>query len=288
MSERLISVCGYPGSGKTTFLAALWHLVTARDLETVLRFDSLRDGDVSYLNAIANKWRQGWRQVRTPLTTEQLVSMNLIQADGATLRLTFPDTSGEAFQRAWEERDCDPRLVDKLRGEGVLLFVHADEIKAPRWVVDDAALSRDLNLAPPSGEPVSWEPRLAPTQVKVVSLLQSLRRDPFDVGPRRVAVIFSAWDTVAAEGLGPRSFLAEKLPLLDQYLRNSPDGWSSRAYGISAQGGEFEKFDPDRPKTPRGDDVRTLLAQSPTERIQVVSEDATTHDLTEPTAWVLG
>ena len=37
MAERSIVIIGLPESGKTTFLAALWHLITERDVDTVLR-----------------------------------------------------------------------------------------------------------------------------------------------------------------------------------------------------------------------------------------------------------
>ncbi len=53
MPERSVVIIGLPASGKTTFLAALWHLVTARDVDTVLRFGTLRVGDAAHLNAIA-------------------------------------------------------------------------------------------------------------------------------------------------------------------------------------------------------------------------------------------
>ena len=32
MSKRTIVIIGLPESGKTTYLAALWHLITARDV----------------------------------------------------------------------------------------------------------------------------------------------------------------------------------------------------------------------------------------------------------------
>ena len=48
MTQQSIVVLGLPGSGKTTFLAALWHLVFSRETETKLRFDSLKSGNVLF------------------------------------------------------------------------------------------------------------------------------------------------------------------------------------------------------------------------------------------------
>jgi type IV secretory pathway ATPase VirB11/archaellum biosynthesis ATPase len=36
MNERSVVIIGLPESGKTTFLAALWHLITERDVETMV------------------------------------------------------------------------------------------------------------------------------------------------------------------------------------------------------------------------------------------------------------
>ena len=65
MTERSVVIIGLPESGKTTFLGALWHLVTAREIDTVLRFHNLRSGDVGHLNAIAARWREARVQERT-------------------------------------------------------------------------------------------------------------------------------------------------------------------------------------------------------------------------------
>ncbi|MGH7436896.1 MAG: TRAFAC clade GTPase domain-containing protein, partial [Polyangiaceae bacterium] len=96
--ERSIVICGLPESGKTTFLAALWHLVTARKVDTKLSFDSLRDGDQTHLNNIVRQWRDAKVQARTS-GQPTLVSMNLLDRSGTKLRLTFPDLSGESYRR---------------------------------------------------------------------------------------------------------------------------------------------------------------------------------------------
>jgi hypothetical protein len=283
-AQRSIVILGLPGSGKTTFLAALWHLVTARDIDTVLRFHSLRDGDVSHLNALAKRWRLARRQRRTVLGEEQVVSMNLLGASEMPVRLTFPDLSGEAFRHIWEDRSCDPTVSEILtEGDTVLLFVHADAIDLPLWVVDITAQSHKIGLPVEEGPVVDWHPRLAPTQVQLVDLLQLLRQPPLDRGPRRLAVMLSAWDKVVAEGLVPEAYLRKKLPLLDQYLRQKADGWMWRVYGLSAQGGEY---DDDTEVLAEAEELRAI--DRPSTRIQLVDYDRISHDLTDPVAWLMG
>src|SRR5579871_183924 len=170
--QRSIVIGGLPGSGKTTFLAALWHLVIGREIPTKLGFHSLPDGDSTYLNQIARVWRSAKVQGRTLVGSPKLVNMNLRDGAGNLVRLTFPDLSGESYRRMWEDRECDLDVAAILRkGTGILLFVHADRIQPPVWAGDVTALAKRLGLPVQDGLPVAWHPRLAPTQVQLVELL---------------------------------------------------------------------------------------------------------------------
>lgn len=285
MSERSVVIIGLPESGKTTFLGALWHLVTGRDIDTVLRFHNLRSGDVSHLNAIAARWRDAKVQERTAVGGNKLVSMNLLDPAGAQVRVTFPDVAGEAYRRMWEERACEPDVAEILRAGGVLLFIHADTIQRPQWVMDEVAMSMKLGLPVSEDEEVAWHPRMAPTQVQAVGMLQLLREDPLDVGPRRLGIMLSAWDKVADEGLEPQAYLKAKLPLLNQYLRRAADGWDWRVYGLSAQGGEYDSTREDAQPSAEAEALRNL--DQPSKRIRLVAGTSETHDITEPLAWLM-
>lgn len=285
--EKSIVICGLPGSGKTTFLAALWHLVTSREVATRLSFQSLRNGDQAYLNEIANRWRFAKVQEHTKLGPPKVVCMNLLDTASKAVRLTFPDLSGESYQRMWEEREVDPDVAAILRERSaVLLFLHGDQIQPPQWTVDVAAMSKRLGLPVEPGKPVPWHPRLAPTQVQVVELLQLLRGPELDVGARRVAVVISAWDKVAPEGRTPSTLLEERMPLLQQYLDHGELGHPWKVFGCSAQGGDYEP-PPDSKIEWSREEVKTLrLLDKASDRIQLVADDTNSHDLTEPIAWL--
>lgn len=285
MSERSIVIIGLPGSGKTTFLAALWHLITERDVETALRFGSLGHGDSTHLNALAARWRDAKEQDRTATGRNRLVSMNLIDADRNAVRITFPDTAGEAYGRMWEERECDIAVAETLKSGDVMLFVHADTIQLPMWVVDEIALARRMGVPIGEGQEVPWHPRLAPTQVQLVELLQLLRSAPLNIGSRRLAIMLSAWDKAAPEQLSPAEFLDAKLPLLGQYLRRNASDWASRVYGLSAQGGEYDKIEPNAVRKAQAEELRKLDQAST--RIRLLADGMETHDLTEPLAWLM-
>jgi hypothetical protein len=284
--ERSIVVCGLPESGKTTFLAALWHLVTAGDVSTQLVFDSLRDGDQTYLNKIVHQWRDAKVQARTS-GQPTLVSMNLRDQAGTRLRLTFPDLSGESYRRMWEDRDCAPEVAKVLEPRtGVILFIHADRVDGPKWLVDVAGWMRRLGLPVEDGKPIKWHPRFAPTQVQVVELLQMLHTPPLDVGARRVVIALSAWDKVEPEGLTPSEFLAQRLPLLHQYLDHGPLAGRWRVYGVSAQGGDYEPAESSKIPWSREDVERARSLDQPSDRIKLTGDASFSRDLTEPIAWL--
>ncbi|HRF12655.1 MAG TPA: hypothetical protein PLR37_11050 [Candidatus Accumulibacter phosphatis] len=286
MTQRSIVVLGLPGSGKTTFLAALWHLVFSRETETKLRFDSLKSGNRKHLNAIAARWRKAQMQERTLLAGNQFVSINLVTEDSQAVTVTFPDIAGESYRQMWEERECEKVVADTLTQGSVLLFVHADDIKRPLWIMDVAAMALALDLPPDEvAQPVPWQPRLAPTQVQLVGLLSLLGAAPLDIGPRRLVVMLSAWDKAKGERLAPREFLRAKLPLLSQYLDTNPKLWQWTVYGVSAQGGEYDDTQPGAQPKQEAQDLRA--ADEPSRRIQLTDGVSTAHDLTVPLEWLM-
>jgi hypothetical protein len=283
MSKRSVVVMGLPGSGKTTFLAALWHLVSENEVPCKLTYVSLQSGNVEHLHEIAAQWRAAKKQDRTAQGGDKLVSMVLKADGGEAQTVTFPDVAGEAFLQMWGQRECDEKVAGWLKEPGVLLFIHADKITVPKWAIDEKLLLADLGIEPEVEDVVDWSPDGAPTQVQLVDLLQSMQTEPLDVGPRRLAIILSAWDKAAGRGFSPEEYLARRLPLLDQFLKHGLDPrWEKRLYGVSAQGGDY-----DDDKTTLPDAKRLRDIDVPSERISVVHDGGKSNDLTEPLQWLL-
>jgi hypothetical protein len=285
MSERAVVIIGLPESGKTTFLAALWHVATARDIPTKLQLSKLIAGEATHLHAISARWRDATCQDRTAVGGMKIVSMSLIDHGGREVEVTFPDVPGEEYRRMWEERDCGEEIAKIMRTGEVMLFIHADTIMAPRWIAGEAATNAAAGLTPDANKIESWEPALAPTQVQLVDLLQQLREPPLDVGPRRLALMLSAWDLAAGERLDPDAYLAQKMPFLYQYLRRNLDKWAWRIFGISAQGGEYDPVDPHADRSRDATELRKR--DSASTRVDVVSGDEHSHDLTAPLYWLM-
>jgi Double-GTPase 1 len=286
--DTAVSIVGLPASGKTTFLAALWHLVQRGEIETRLRFGSLSNQDYAYLNSIVKLWRNATEQGRTQLAGTKSVSMNLLDANGRAVRVTFPDVPGEEYRRMWEDRRVDEDLSRILSSGNIMLLINGNKIRAPAWITERAAMAEAIDDPLPDVDPEEWHPRYAPTQVQLVDLMQHFMRPPLSAGPRRLAVMVGAWDKVEGELLLPAAFLAAKLPMFDQYLRSGRDRWVYRIYGVSAQGGEFDENDENNPSPKhRADAERLRDINVASTRIRLIFGDSESHDLTEPLEWLM-
>lgn len=290
-----LSIVGLPGSGKTTFLAALWELVNERRVAKALSFDSIGENDHSYLRKIVTVWRGATEQARTRLTGLSAVKMNLKDGDGNVVQIIVPDAPGEDFRAMWENRELGSVLGASLAIGNIMLFVNGNKIKAPAWVTERAAQRKATGREQVEVPVKDWDPSLAPTQVQLVDLLQLISRAPVGPADRKVAVMISAWDKVEGEGLTPETFLHAQMPLLAQYIDAGLDGWSSRIYGVSAQGGEYDSNDDNAKaveggqpkKLKKGRDAERLRdVDIPANRIRLAFREEESHDLTEPLQWL--
>lgn len=286
-------VIGLPGAGKTTFLAALWHVVVSGDVEGALELSHL-SSDKEYLNRIRDDWADVRELERTKLDHEHTVSMILRRSQSeASTEVFFPDLSGESFELQWTHRTMTKEFAAILReATGGLLLIHptareerliaqanplVDIIDASRGLEDEEG-SNDVAAREGDNENQNsvrkWEPRLAPTQVQLVDLLQFV--DQFATRrPLRLAVIVSAWDLV--QEASPNSWIGKRLPLLYQYLTANQDAFTCQYFGISGQGGDLEK-----------DAARLRALSEPSQRIEVVTDgNEPTCDITLPVRWTM-
>ena len=273
---------GLPGSGKTTFLAALWHVLSDRSSATTLKLTKL-SGDRTYLNQIAKEWRECSQVPRTNLQSEQVVVLHLDGDGFGSFDLSIPDLAGEAFKQQLTDRRIS-RHHDAFvqAATGVMLFLHPDVQKGTQLTV-----ARQLEATLPGGQKGAtsaantgqnaWSPELLPHQAKLVELLQFLlertqRR-------LRVAVVVSAWDLVESLGKPPNAFISRELPLLQQFLEANDDLLEHAVFGVSAQGGDI---------TDASEKQSLLELDDALKRIKVWQDHDTGQDITKPIAWLLG
>ena len=288
-------VCGLPGSGKTTFLAALWHIVQSREIDTCLKWKSLAYGDYRYVNGIRKRWQQGFRQQRT-VGEAHTVGIDLIDTDGNEVQVLFPDHSGEIYDGMWEKRTCSEIVADHLRNrQGILFFLRSKGVKRPQTLIEVITTEEEMQMAlagnmvstslrPEEQSARDWTPEDAPDQVKVVDILQILSSRMRISRNEKIAIFVSAWDIVD-QNLTPTAFVKNEFPLLHQYLLNAEHGFDVRIYGLSAQGGEYVAED-HAGEPPQ--ELRELLnLKNASARTKLVYEGSPTTDLTEPISWLM-
>ena len=233
--DRKQLVIGLPAAGKTTFLAALWHVLESGHVPGALRLSEVH-GDQGYLNRIRDAWGSCQPIERTRRGQDTVVRMRLVEADGrGATELVVTDPSGESFSDQWEIGRATTDYLEHASGAlGVLLFINpatVDNALVIDGVVEDGGSPSG------GGTPQPWQPQFAGTQVQLVEMLQTLRRPPFAVERCPVAVLVSAWDRVVDRHVPPNHWLAQTVPLLHQLLWTNELTFPSRVYGVSAQGG---------------------------------------------------
>lgn len=272
---------GLPQSGKTTYLAALWHVLEDQSSATKLKLKQL-SGDRTYLNLIVEAWRACRPVPRTTLQTDDTtVALHLEGEDFGAFTLSVPDLGGEAFDQQIEHRKMSAAHAALFRqANGVLLFAHPDVKKGTQISYQDeitvgiGGATEQGSDDGHAGVPVPWKVEMLPTQAKLVELLQFLLGL---VDQRlRVAVVVSAWDLVADVGQSPREYVSGRMPLLRQFLDANDDIVDHTVFGISAQGGAIP------------DDKSKLLELDSLKRIRVCRDNENDHDITKPLAWLLG
>ena len=226
MEVKKLLVIGLPEAGKTTFLAALWHVVDSAEVDGSLVVSEVH-GVRDHLNMIRAEWQKCRELDRTSIPAERIVSFKLRDPETSSIvELSLPDLSGETFRMQWENRQWTVEF-DKLAREcsGGLLFVHPNGVVEPQRInstVDAMAAARvgkketenrDSGVA--SSTP--WSSAHAPTQVKLIEILQFLKTQQLFNRPFPLAIVVSAWDLITTKEL-PSEWVHNRSPLLEQFL----------------------------------------------------------------------
>jgi len=274
MMQQLI--VGMPNSGKSTYIAALRHLLIANEVHTELELTGLAANE-KHLNKLEADWLDCKQVQRTKTATEGWVEFRVKdRKSGTHSTLSIPDLRGEAFEQPACNGLCQKDVYDAVTAaDGILLFTNADREDDTLMISEfsDILLEYDKSDPPTPIKPFKTDEM--PEEVKIVEFLQVANRRPQRPRRRKIAVIVSAWDVVA-EAPAPSTWLEANRPMLAQFLAANADLWNARVYGISAQGGKL----PDRKR-------ELAKIKQPSERIRVVGHGAGTHDLSAPLQWLM-
>ncbi|HEX8101198.1 MAG TPA: hypothetical protein VF533_01165 [Solirubrobacteraceae bacterium] len=267
MSQTTLLLAGLPESGKTTYLAALFHLLRTQTTNVAeLSMPNLPE-DRDYLMEAESTWLRFQPLTRTVAAAPGAATIPLVR-DGRDIQLSLPDVRGEDYEHLWEYGSVSEQLRDVAgAAQGVMLFVRADHVVAPSFIEQTPQ-----EIDGTSFELEDWRAGEAPTQTKLCDILEQLAIVERSIP---VAVVVSAWDATPAKDEDPSAWFQRRLPLLWQLLDTSSLPWAS--FGISAQGGDL---------TDPAERARlTSLPDSVSRIADPVSRQG--DDLTAPIAWVL-
>ena len=276
--------------------------MAGNEVPGALELKHFYEGDREYIIARHDEWLSYAPVMRTRDQTAPIL-MTLGDARGRSFQLSIPDLSGETFKTQFEDRTCNRKVAEAIPDvAGIGVFISPSRIEDPTrirdvWATIDAATTSEMEretpeaastpaVAPSAAEeepaaraeqpPVDFETDHCCTQVQYVDLLQQL----LDQGARtpiRCAIILSAIDVLDGTPYenNPASFIRDRMSLLDQFLRARPDLFSFRIFGVSAQGGSYDK--------PASIDAIASLGAA---RIRVCTDGAQDNDISRPIKWL--
>lgn len=290
-----VLIAGYPHAGKSTYLAALWHLMF-QDQNGSIQIKKL-DGNQEYLQAMENQWLSCAEIDRTKIAeSEEIFSSGLrslkVECGGQIHELVFPDISGEIFSNMWEQREVPKIVVEHIaKCIGALVFVSPLDLREPARIESELRIAGDGVIATGAGavavnadsgqNALEWHPKKAATQSKVVELLQMLNHFRGNHQESlRLSLVISAWDAIGEVPETPDKWIESRMPLLFQYIDANQQWLHVKVFGVSAQGGDYH------------DASRKHLLQSvihQRDRIHVaVGKESRSTDICLPMIWAMG
>lgn len=282
MEAPNILVLGGSGAGKThyagQFLGRMRHDRSGR-----LRVRPGGVDDLSKLEEVLACLEEGRPAGHTPAETWTGVRCELETKEGTAVVLEWPEYAGERLFAIVDRRMIPDEWRASIRSaSGWLLFVRPSTLK----------LYEDLLVRPTDVEPqhselqattvagAGWDDRARYVELLQMFLFAAGRSTNKPLEAPRLAVVLSCWDELNGEMITPEELLADRLPLLDAFIRSNwrDDSWS--VWGLSSLGRALRNDAPDK-------DFRT---HGPENFGYVLRQADTTQDrdLTAPVAWLLG
>lgn len=208
--HRDFFMAGMPGSGKTTYLASLWTLLSEGCVSTMYKKEvGVMPEDCATLNQIAQEILSYKDIERTKIGEKVKLSIPLKDENGADVFLRIPDLAGEVFRNLVEDRQLPKETVSRLReADCILFFTYYKNMSYEKRIVDgsydtvnreytndenkdkqtSAGLDNQINKKRDANESEVVE--------LLLSLLELLKKSKKSVNIR---FIMSAWDMVEKE-----------------------------------------------------------------------------------------
>jgi GTPase SAR1 family protein len=271
-----IVMIGGPNAGKSHFTFQLFGRLFEHSYDLKLRampnLGLFKDG-LHQLNS-------GLQAEHTSLHKYDNADFSLADSTGRPVDLLWPDYGGEQISQILQQRGVDDAWKQRIEtADGFLLFIRLHDVVDYKNIVEHP-LAADLERRSHSEE--HTEPDLS-SQAGIVEMLQILlwstrkRGRPRLLSPK-LGVLLTCWDELDNIEKEPSNVLAERAPLLEQFIRGTWAAGSCFIYGLSSL---ERSLDPNKV-----DDE--FVIKGPESFGYVVRPDGSrTHDLTAPISGML-
>jgi Double-GTPase 1 len=276
-----VLVLGASGTGKTHYAGQLLGRLK-NDRQGRLKLRPGGVDNISRLDEVLACLEEGRAAGHTPAETWSGTRCELETADGSNILLEWPEYAGERLFSIIERRilPMEWRTSSKA-ATGWILFIRLSSLKLYEDLLDrpTGLVSKHTRSDSAPDGVIDWD-----DQARYVELLQMLI---FAIGQSnfqrvlspRLAIVLSCWDELESDDDTPEKIFADRLPMLETFIRShwQESAWS--VWGLSSLGRSLSQ------------DIRdNEFAEKGPEHFGYVIPPGSSMqngDLTAPVAWLL-
>lgn len=241
MNMTKCMIAGLPGSGKSTYIGALWYCLMHPDniegIKLVADKMNLAD-DLTVLNRLSDAYKNMKLIDRNYSDQNETVQINLKVADSDTkIQVEVPDFLGENFRDLVELKESE--LVSEWLKDTDTLVYFMNEITPPEFE-DDHGPEDDEKPMPAKEIPQFSIKAISAVAMNIMVLKCLLNKKSF----KKVVIVLSWWDKNTDNGVvpnNPKKYLKEYSPALFNFIQHHIPNFE--IIGLSAQGLEYPKED---------------------------------------------
>jgi Double-GTPase 1 len=281
MSAPDVLVLGGSGAGKTHFAGQLLGRMR-HDRKGKLRIRPGGVEDLSKLEEVLGCLEEGRAAGHTPAETWTGIRCELETVDGEEVLLEWPEYAGERLFAMVERRLIPEEWRDSIHSAtGWLLFIRPSTLKLYEDILDrpTGIVPEHSNAQETSVQGSGWDDRARYVELLQMLLFAAAQSTFRPIKKPRLAIVLSCWDELNGNQSTPESLFAERLPLLNAFVRSSwkQDSWS--VWGLSSLGRPLSQHERDEDFAMRGpENFGYVIRSGSTDK---------EGDLTAPVAWLL-
>ena len=277
MSITKCMIAGLPGSGKSTYIGALWyclmHPEKIEGIKMVADKMNLAD-DLTVLNRLSDAYKDVKLIDRNYSYQNETVQINLKVADSDTrLQVEIPDFLGENFRDLVELKESE--LVSEWLKDTDTLVYFMNEVTPPEFE-DDHGPEDDENPMPAKEVPQFSIKTISAVAMNIMVLKCLLNKKSF----KKVVIVLSWWDQKTNNGTtknNPQEYLKDNSPALFNFIQYHIPNFE--IIGLSAQGPEYPTKDQENYESTKKD-IKAKTREGKRSFVEI--GDEIVHDLSLP------